>query len=88
MPLKCSGPGRRLSGSSARSLVSPRCRSLSVLIDRVDRKPDDFDVAPVELMLELGHIAGLGGSRKDCRAPVLRSQLTATRSVIRRDARR
>jgi hypothetical protein len=35
-----------------------------MLVDGVDGKPDDFHVAPVELRLELGHIAELGGTHR------------------------
>jgi hypothetical protein len=35
-----------------------------MLLDRVDGKPDDFDVAPVELRLEPRHIAKLGGAHR------------------------
>ena len=43
---------------SVLNVISP----LRMLVDGVDRKPDDFHVPAVELGLELGHIAELGGA--------------------------
>jgi hypothetical protein len=35
-----------------------------MIVDGIDGKPDDFHVAPVELRLEPGHIAELGGAHR------------------------
>jgi hypothetical protein len=35
---------------------------LGVVVDRVDREPDDLDAALVELRLDFRHIAELGGA--------------------------
>jgi hypothetical protein len=35
-----------------------------MLVDGVDRQSDDFHVAPVELRLDLGHVAELGGAHR------------------------
>ena len=50
--------------SSGRSPGSPRCPwpSRDVLVDGIDAEADDLDVALVEVRLELGHVAELGGA--------------------------
>src|SRR5262245_58867506 len=35
-----------------------------MLLDRIDRQPDDLDTALVELRLDLGHVAELGGAHR------------------------
>src|SRR5215468_11578932 len=37
-------------------------RPRRMTVERVDGKPDNFNVAPVKLGLELGHVAELGGA--------------------------